>query len=82
MLRYAMVVGMILCLVMKAHASVPKVVCNASAIPSRLSIEYGGDILVVGDSPGEHNDPETCVLSRMYGSGVSFSEFQSHHHDA
>ena len=61
-----------------AHVNAsPQPPANATATPSRLSIEWGGDVLVrtssgVGGGSGDVGEPpvaETCTLTRLYGSG-------------
>ena len=56
------------------NAQNPSDPANATAAPQRLSIEWGGDILVVGKLGAVHNqgasaDSLQCTLNRLYGSG-------------
>jgi hypothetical protein len=56
-------------------AAGPKPEANATASPARMSIEFGGDVTVVGRAPGTAaaaaaaGGAETCELTRSYGTG-------------
>jgi len=50
-------------------AASPHPPLTATASPSRLSIELGGDVVVVADGPPPADGAATCYLTRLYGSG-------------
>ena len=60
-----------------ASAAPPAAPANATATPDRLSIEWGGDVTIVGlrgsaagaASSSATSGAETCTLTRHYGSG-------------
>ena len=68
---------MLLATIAVAAAAPPHPPPNATAYPNRLSIELGGDVVVVADSPlpgaalaaADGEGATTCSLTRLYSSG-------------